>query len=234
MLRQDLKFQFRHGFYLIYGVITAVYIIILMFIPANNRPIVSVFLIFSDTAVLGFFFVGGIVLLERSEQLLESLFISPLTVSEYMLSKIISLGILSLICSTAILIPSGIHNAARITIIVFGILISSFLFICIGMGMAVKVKSVNQYFLWSMSFMILFVPAILEAFGVFTSPLIYIIPVRGVLEIIRIGISETDSDSLVLPILSVVPWLAVSFTAVRKIIITAVIQRGGDKTWIHL
>ncbi len=234
MLKQDFRFQFRHGFYYIYAAVTIVYSIILRLIPEAFRPQAAADLIFSDTAVLGFFFIGGIVLLERSEQLLESLFISPLRIHEYLLSKIISLGTLAFSCSVILLIVSGQNNATLILIILTGSVLSSVIFTAMGIVISAKAKNVNQYFLFSIGFMILFLPAVLDITGIVSSPLFYIFPIRGIADILL----KTNGSDKVLTMrpayISMLSWSAVSFYAAGKVLKSSVKKRGGSESWVKL
>lgn len=232
MLKQDLLFQWRHGFYPIYAAVTALYVIILFFLPSGARPMAAMFMVFSDTAVLGFFFIGGIILLERSEQLLESLFITPLTIREYIVSKVVSLSLLSLLCSLVILLPAGLPSPASLLPVLLGVLVSSILFILIGMIIAVEVPDINHYFLWSLGFIIFAVPAVLEFLGLFRSRWIYLIPFRGILEIIRAGLEGERAGVFVLLFGTLIPWLVVAFFAAGETLRKAVEKRGGQRSWI--
>ncbi len=234
MLKQDFRFQFRHGFYYIYAAVTLVYSIILRLIPEAFRPRIAADLIFSDTAVLGFFFIGGIVLLERSEQLLESLFISPLRIHEYILSKIISLGTLAFSCSVILLIVSELRDAGLIMIILTGTLLSSAIFTAMGVVISAKAKTVNQYFLFSIGFMILFLPAVIDITGIFRSRLFYIFPIRGIADLLLKANSSEDVSTLVPAYISMLAWSAVSFYAAGKTLKSSVKKRGGSESWIKL
>jgi len=65
----DVRYQFKYGFYFLYTAVSIVYISILVFIPESFlRPIAAI-IILTDPAALGFFFIGGMVLLERGEGL---------------------------------------------------------------------------------------------------------------------------------------------------------------------
>ena len=61
----DLRLQYRHKFYHVYLVITILYLAALRLIPADARPVVLSLLIFTDPAMLGFFFVAALVLFEK-------------------------------------------------------------------------------------------------------------------------------------------------------------------------
>ena len=56
----DIKFQIKQGFYLVYLIITIMYLIILSMLPENVLTIALPLVVFSDPSVLGLFFIGGI------------------------------------------------------------------------------------------------------------------------------------------------------------------------------
>ncbi|MBN1465987.1 hypothetical protein JXA02_09510, partial [candidate division KSB1 bacterium] len=104
LFRYDVLFQFRHGFYFIYLLVSAIYIIALFNIPTAQRLVVTNLLVFSDTSVLGLTFVGAILLLEKQQRILHSLFVTPLKLSEYLLAKVLSLSLIALLASLLILL----------------------------------------------------------------------------------------------------------------------------------
>lgn len=73
-------------------------------------------MIYSDPAAMGLFFMGAIVLLEKSQRVLNSLAVSPVKVSEYILSKVISLGVISSIVAMFIAITLNLDNIIISTI----------------------------------------------------------------------------------------------------------------------
>jgi fluoroquinolone transport system permease protein len=52
-------------------------------------------MIFSDPAAMGLYFMGAIVLFEKSERVLSAIAVSPVKPREYVLSKLCSIGIVS-------------------------------------------------------------------------------------------------------------------------------------------
>lgn len=71
---QDIRFQWRHGFYAVYAIVSAVYAGILHGLPAGIREKAAQAIIYSDPVILGFLFAGGMVLLEKRQGVLEPLF----------------------------------------------------------------------------------------------------------------------------------------------------------------
>lgn len=56
----DIRFQRRYGFYLLYLVVTLIYLGLLFALPADWRPVAAVIVVFSDPAALGLFFMGAL------------------------------------------------------------------------------------------------------------------------------------------------------------------------------
>ena len=105
LIKGDIVFQIKYGFYFLYVVFTVLYAFVLVILPETWQETVASLMIYSDPAAMGLFFMGAIVLFEKSQRVLNSLAVSPIHISEYILSKFNS--------STAIL-PSGVCNSSYI------------------------------------------------------------------------------------------------------------------------
>ena len=155
-LKSDILFQFKHGFYTIYAVLTIFYVFILSYIPQDITDIVAPLILLSDPSVVGFFFIGGILMLEKNQGVLDYLFITPLHLLEYLLAKIFSLTLIAVISSIIIAYGSGILFNPML--LIFSILLISFFFTLLGFIVALKCETINQYFIKmipSMFFLIL-------------------------------------------------------------------------------
>lgn len=234
MIRQDLKYQFRHGFYYIYAGLTVLYVILLQIIPEAFRGTTAILFIFTDTSILGFFFIGGMVMLERSEQLFESLFVTPLKLDEYLLSKVLSLSILAVSCSIILYIASGLFTVSGLIIIVLSVTMSNFLFVLLGVGIAVIAKSINHFFMYSMLISVVVVPTMLEYFGLASSFLFYIAPTTGTLALIEFAFLKENPLRLIPALISIIAWGAAVFIIVRKKAEVVISKRMGEKSWIKL
>ncbi|MBN1927655.1 MAG: ABC transporter permease [Prolixibacteraceae bacterium] len=142
--KYDIWFQFKQGFYLVYGILSLIYVLILFNISHSVRTEVTAYLILSDTTIIGLTFVGALVLLEKQQNVLQSLFITPLKLSTYLAGKILSLTLISLIVSSVIgFIPGGLTTNWLWTLV--SVILSSMFFTFLGLGVSARVNSVNQY-----------------------------------------------------------------------------------------
>ena len=162
LIKADIKFQWKYGFYFLYAVLSVLYIIVMLSLPASIRENLSTILIFSDPAAMGLFFMGAIILLEKSQHVLCALSVSPVCYSEYMASKIAALGLISSIVALVIAIAAGKDNLLMVLV---GTLCSNMIFSLLGIIVASKIASLNQFILWTVPFEILgFMPAIIYIF----------------------------------------------------------------------
>jgi len=106
----DIRFGWKYGFYLLYAIITFLYILVLAFIPISWKNTVTTIIIFSDPATFGLMFIGAIILLEKSQRVLNSIAVSPVKTSEYIVSKVLSLGIISTIVALLLTLVAGREN----------------------------------------------------------------------------------------------------------------------------
>lgn len=165
VLGYDILFQFRNGFYHAYLFLTVLYVILLRFIPLPERGDFLVLLLFMDNCVLGFFFVGGLMLLEKNDNLFQSLFITPLRQGEYLLSKAVSLGLISLVSSLILqLATMGIPE--RWFLFSMGILLSSSMFTLLGIAIGSVSSSINDYFARSILPSLVLALPLLPFFGI--------------------------------------------------------------------
>ena len=64
----DIHFQWKYGFYFIYFVLTVIYVFGITALPDNWKHNAAAIMIYSDPAAMGLFFMGAIVLFEKSQK----------------------------------------------------------------------------------------------------------------------------------------------------------------------
>lgn len=213
-LKQDMRFQFRHGFYYAYLIVSLIYIVILQVLPFEVRKMVTPLIIFSDPTIFGFFFIGGIILLERDQNILENLFVTPLRVGEYFIAKVSSLAILALLVSLVIGIM-GVGFQIQWIPTVLGIILSSCFFTLFGFILAVRAKSFNEYIIISPVAMIFCMPT-LEYLQIWTTPFFKLSPGWAGLMLIVGGFQGIDSFEMVLAIVNLLIWTALAYWVARQ------------------
>ncbi len=160
----DMRFQAKYGFYFLYAVLTVIYAIVLLAVPESWKEKTAVILIFSDPASMGLFFMGAIVLLEKSQHTPCAFAVSPVRTVEYVIAKISSLSAISLVVAAILALAAGVNN---LHIVLLGTVISNMIFTLLGIIIATKIISLNQFILWTVPIEIVcYVPAILHLFKI--------------------------------------------------------------------
>ncbi len=183
----DIRFQARYGFYFLYAVLTAIYVAVLSAVPEGWREKAAAILIFSDPASMGLFFMGAIVLLEKSQRTPWALAVSPVRAAEYIAAKVMSLSAISLVAAAVLTAAAGVgagvgagvnagdyggvgavaYGIADSCMVLLGTVLSSAVFTLLGIIIATRISSLNQFILWTVPVeLVCFVPAILHLFRV--------------------------------------------------------------------
>lgn len=165
LLKGDVGFQFKYGFYFLYLIFTAFYIGVLFALPIEWREKAALLMIFTDPAALGLYFMGAIILLEKSERVLDSIAVSPVKPLEYVLSKLVSLSIISTAAGMTIGLAGGVLN--NVFYFTAGVFLGSCLFSAVGLMIAARIATLNAFIIATIpASLILTIPSIAYLFGI--------------------------------------------------------------------
>lgn len=195
----DIRFQVKQGFYYVYAAITIMYLVILSFLPDNILDVTVPVVIFSDPSVLGLFFIGGIIMLEKLQGVLMVVVVTPLRTGEYILSKLISLAFISVLVGFAIAVLSR-HGQVNWFLLFLSIVLTSAFFTLFGILICAGCSTINQYFLKSIPYMILFTIPCISLVGFPFSWVFTVIPSVAAIRLMLgayTGISFLESSGLI-------------------------------------
>ena len=217
----DIRFQARYGFYFLYAVLTAIYVAVLSAVPEGGREKATAILIFSDPASMGLFFMGAIVLLEKSQRTPAALALSPVRAEEYIAAKVVSLSAISL--AVAAVLAAGEHGIVKLHIVLLGTVMSSAVFTLLGIIIATRIGSLNQFVLWTVPVeLVCFVPAILHLFRAAPAWLRYC-PAAVCMDMVS-GHAPSPTG-----VMTVMALTAVLFAAAKHCVLNMWAQMGGAK-----
>lgn len=147
IIRHDLRLQFRYGIYAAYAVVVGFYLAQLFLLSHVLPKWVPALIIFTDPAAVAFFFLGALMMLEKSEGVRAALAVTPMSASDYLLGKAITLVGLSVLSCT-VLIPF-MHEVASPWLLVLTVLLTAIQYLGIGVPIALRFKTVSGYLLGS-------------------------------------------------------------------------------------
>lgn len=214
VIKGDIQFQWKYGFYLLYFIMVVLYLLFLSLLNGTVKETVAAICVYSDPAAMGMFFMGAMVLLEKSQKVLSSLAVSPMKPGEYIAGKVVSIALISELVGLVIMHQGKTQNYI-LTII--GILAGSLLFSFCGIIVGTKINTINQYIVGTLPFeMIGFVPVIAYRIGfLWDSKWMLIHPGCAAMRLI-----EGDGSMMLFCICSVVVWImllyCISIRCVRK------------------
>ena len=222
VVKGDVQCQYKYGFYLVYSLFALLYITVVRSLPGSWQSKTIAIMLFSDPAAMGLFFMGALVLFEKSQRVMDSIAISPMRVGEYIIGKIISIGIIGVVSGLIIAGFSG-YTGSYIQLVT-GLIFASTLFSLLSLSIASNCKSMNSFFVKCIPFeLLLMLPALFHFFGV-SFPLAHLHP--GVASIYLIE-GKVSLAVLYQYILSLMVWILVGLFFCYKSVNKAFAYLGG-------
>lgn len=160
----DVRLQWRNGFYYAVGFLLAAMLLAIRWLPVFDWSTVLPPLLLGNLMVATFYFLGGLLLLEKDEGTLESLIVTPLSPAEYLLSKVLTLGALSLVESFVIVLAAHGPEFDWLAMGV-GVACAATLYCLLGFLVVIRYDSINEYLFPTVLYTALFVLPILEYAG---------------------------------------------------------------------
>ncbi|MDP3911395.1 MAG: hypothetical protein Q8Q14_13490, partial [Gemmatimonadales bacterium] len=143
-----------------------------------------VLLLFSDPSVLGFLFVGVLVLYERGSNTLSAVAVTPLATGHYLWSKAISLTTLATAAGLAMALAARGASFDPFRLVA-ALALTSLVFVFLGFVAVVRVRTVNEYLLIVPAFMAPLYLPLLSLAGMAESAAFLLVPSHASLLLFR-------------------------------------------------
>lgn len=206
-IKTDVRIQFRNGFYVATALVVGFSILLLRWLPADVAMLILPVVILENVLMNTFYFVSGLLLLERVEGTFVAQSVTPLRDDEYLASKLATLTGLSLAESLLIAVAVFGFDVWLIAMAV-GIALAAALFCLAGVGLVVRYDSINEFLLPSVLYTSLLTLPILGIFGVLPAAWFLPHPIQGPLSLMQIDGTPTAgllAYAIGYPILWIVP-----------------------------
>lgn len=237
MVRTDLRLQVRYGIYAAYAFVAAAYIVLLRSLPPEPRLLALPPVLLSECSVIGFFFAGTLLHLERSDGVLAALAVTPLRTGRYLASKMASLALLSALVAYLV-------ARAAVGVLVHGPLLAATaalttaLFVAGGLAAAAWFRSLDGFVIWGGLGSAFFGLPVLPYLGVLESSLWWLLPTHPALILLDRAAgpaavaSPGAGGAMVTPLALVVltAWTVVVFHLVRRWLARHTFGRPGGET----
>jgi fluoroquinolone transport system permease protein len=180
----DAKLQFRYGFYYAGAFVAVALLIMARQFSSENLRLFLPALLLENQTITAFYFMAGLVLLEKGEGTLEGLVVTPLRRSEYLLSKTLTLTFLAL-AESVIIVVAGYGLDFRPAPLVAGLLALSVMLATFGFAVIARYDSVTDYLLPSALWTLWLSLPLLHYFDLWPHWILYVVPSQAPLLLLR-------------------------------------------------
>jgi len=224
----DVRLQSRNGFYWAVALLLATWAIVITQLPEFDWGPFLPPLVLGNLVLATFFFMGGLVLLEKEEGTLEAQIVTPLTSGEYLTSKVGTLTALSIV-ESAMIVLLAYGTALRWVPLVVGTALASALYCLLGFIVVARYDSINEYLFPSMIYSTLFYLPILDYAGIWRNSLMYLHPFQAPLTLLEGALFPIATWKWIYGVLYSALWIALAFAWSRRVFRQFVVARAGAR-----
>jgi fluoroquinolone transport system permease protein len=185
----DIRLQLRNGFYAASVFVTVVWAAVFSQLPRFDASGVWAGMVAGNLFITTFYFIGGLVLLERDEGSLAARSVTPLKPSEYLASKVLTLSALAAAENTVLTLLLAwlgfLRFGTSLVFLILGIVLLSVILCLAGFAVIVRYRSINEFLMPSMLYVLALGLPLIEYFGLWRSPLFLLHPVQAALVLMR-------------------------------------------------
>lgn len=227
-IRLDVLLQQRYGLFYAAAFSALVWIAILRALPSHILHIAVPFIIFVDLAIVGFYFIAGMVLFEKDEATLFALVVTPLRFWEYITSKLLTLTILATIVSLLVIITTYGFKF-NLLLALLGTVFMSFIALSIGFIAVSPFTSLSNYLIPSQVYAIVLYLPLIYYFGWWKNPIFYVLPTQGSLILLRGAFDPIASWQITYAVLYGIFWVVILAWFARRAFNRYIVAREGVK-----
>lgn len=227
-LKWDIVRQFREGFYTVSAVVAVIMIVLLRQIDGVDWALWWPAILLENLIINAFYFMAGMVLLEKGEGTLEAQIVSPLRTWEYMAAKVASLLILSVLESMLII---GLVSGLRFNWfwLLLGIALVVALYVLYGFFVVARYDSISDFILpsalWTMGFSL----PLLWYFDLWKHWIMYLHPLQAPLLLMRAAYNPVEPWQMLYGVGYAGLWVAVGYFVSKRAFHRFVVAKEGSR-----
>ncbi len=222
----DMRLQHRNGFYYAVAFVLSMCAILVSQLPDIDWNPWLPPLVLGNMVMVSFYFIGGLVLLEKGEGTLEAQVVTPLRVGEYLSAKVITLTALSLIENLAVVMIFNGWSYSPLPLLT-GIVAAAVVYALLGFVAVARFDSINEYLIPSVLYVLLLSLPYLDYFGIWSSWIMWLHPLQGPLLAMRAALLPVPPAHLAWGLVSTAVWIAIACGLSRRAFVRFVITKQG-------
>ena len=206
----NIRLQWRNGFYYATFIVMFLWALLLPLIPTKTLAWLLPGLVLSNLLINTFYFIGGLLLLEKGEGTLMAQIVTPLRAGEYIWSKLLTVTALTLFENSVVTaVAYGLH--LNFLLLALGITVGAFIFCLAGFLIVIRYDSVNEYLLPSIVFTTLLMLPMLAYFGLWQHWLLYLRPLQAPLLLLQAAWEPITAGQLIYATVYGVLWIGLLY-----------------------
>ena len=181
-------------------------------------------LIYNDPAIIGLMFVGLSVIMEKNDEVLPALFVTPINHHVYLISKVLALSILGWACASGMTLALLGINIAWVHFSI-GVFSTCVIFSLAGIFVVSYATEFLNFMLRSIPVLILLSTPLLNYFGLTDIMFFKISPIQGSLNLIIHSLHQaTDSGALYFGYISTLIWIPLLYLGVYRVFVKRIVK----------
>jgi fluoroquinolone transport system permease protein len=204
----DVTLQLRQGFYYATAFVLVVCVAIVSRIPTLNLSWLLPALVLGNLMMNTFYFIGGLILLEKGEGTPEAQVVTPLRTWEYLASKIGTLTLLALVENIVIVILLAGFRFDMLPMAT-SIVLTSILYCLAGVVAVVRYDSINEYLMPSVLYSSLLSAPLLPYMIQWDGWVLYLHPLQATLLLAQAAFQPIVYWQLIYGVLYPMLWVSV-------------------------
>ena len=205
--------------------ITAMYVLIVFLIKdfAGIEKLITL-LIYNDPALIGFIFIGISIILEKDQEVLPALFVTPLNHHIYLISRIIALSLIGFLGALAIILTAK-GTSFNFVHFALGALSTCVLFALMGIFIVSYTTEILNFLLRAVPLLIFMSLPLLNYFELTDLSVFKLFPVQGGLSLMVNSYGEAPNfREIILGYVSIFVWIPLLYWLVSKIFMARVVK----------
>jgi fluoroquinolone transport system permease protein len=211
----DLRLQWRNGFYAASAFVVVGSIALLRWLPDEALDRLLPVVILANVLTNSFYFVAGLLLLESGEGTRAVQAVTPLRIDEYLVSKILTLGVLSVL-ESMLLVALSRGLGPSLGSLILGLFLTSVLLTLFGVACVSSYRSLNEFMMPSVLYSVVLGLPLVGWFGVGASWLFVWQPLAGPLALMGATTGRSSVADGVLALFWTGLWVLIAWVWGRR------------------
>jgi fluoroquinolone transport system permease protein len=212
-LKWEIILQFRYKIYFAALVVTLIWAVLLAPLKTEYKTVLVPFVLFIDLAILGFYFMGAMVLFEKGQNTIRALVVTPIRISMYIFTKLLAFAVLSLATSGILtVITYGIK--VNWWLLLAGVVLNSVIYTLIGFITISWYDSISDYLIPSWLYLLLTQLPLIDYFHLVPNApwihwILFLHPMQGPLTLIKAAFTGSFIQNILLSLFSAAVWFVI-------------------------